>query len=309
MAITNLALGKPVTPSHPATYIARAVDGSLSSYADISGQSGLVHIVVDLGGLADVSEIKVWHYYADGRTYYNPRLEISADGENWETVFDGAVDGTYKETSAGRSTVFSTPKRIRYVRDSIQGSTKNTGNHWNEVQVWGEFFWIDPNPLRNLSAGLTSITWSNNSTGNIHGTPGILTDGKTASGSTSTYANRGYSTDGQPVKATLDLGDVYSVNEIAVWHYSGRTYYDTIVEVSEDGITWHTIFDSKVHGTYAETSAGKKHIFPERPVRYVRDGIRGSTANNDNHWVEIQVFGKDMDGAPTERRVLMVQFF
>ena len=308
MAITNLALGKAVISSHYETNINNAVDGSLSTYGDISNQSGLVYIIVDLGALADVSEIKVWHYYADGRTYHNPRLEISADMENWETVFDGAVDGTYKETSAGRSTVFSTPKRIRYVRDSIQGSTANTASHWNEVQVWGEF-WIDPNAPRNLSAGLTTITWSSNSAGNIHGTPNILTDGKAVSSGMETYVNRGYSTDGQPVKATLDLGDVYMVNEIVVWHYEGRSYYDTIVEVSEDGITWHTIFDSKVNGTYAETSAGKKHSFPERPVRYVRDGIRGSTVNNDNHWVEIQVFAKNMEAAPTKRRVRMVQFF
>lgn len=308
MAITNLALGKAVIASHYVTDIASAVDGSLSTYADISYQSGLVYIIVDLGGLADVSEIKVWHYYADGRTYHNPRLEISADRENWETVFDGAVDGTYKETSAGRSTVFSTPKRIQYVRDSIQGSTANTSNHWSEVQVWGEFS-IDTNEPRNLSAGLTTITFSPNSEGNIHGTPDILTNGLTSAGATSTYVNRGYSTDGQPVKATLDLGDVYMVNKIVVWHYSGRSYYDAIVEVSEDGISWYTIFDSKISGRYPESTLGKIHVFPERAVRYVRDGIRGSSANPDNHWVEIQVFGKNMEDTPTERRVLMVQFF
>jgi hypothetical protein len=72
----------------------------------------------------------------------------------------------------------------------------------------------------------------------------------------------------------------------------GRTYYNTKTEVSEDGVTWTTVFDSAVSGAYAETAAGKTHTFTTRSVRYVRDWLNGSTANAGNHWVEIEVWGR-----------------
>ena len=57
----------------------------------------------------------------------------------------------------------------------------------------------------------------------------------------------------------LDLGAVYSVNKVNVWHYScdGRTYHNTKTEVSENGTDWYTVFDSAVSGEYAETASGR----------------------------------------------------
>ncbi|MBU1746654.1 MAG: hypothetical protein KKA73_03115, partial [Chloroflexi bacterium] len=65
-----------------------------------------------------------------------------------------------------------------------------------------------------------------------------------------------------------------------------------VTQVSADGSTWYTVFDSAVSGEYAETAAGKTHSFTARSVRYVRDYVNGSTANSFNHWVEIQVWGR-----------------
>ena len=39
----------------------------------------------------------IWHYYADGRTYYEDVTEVSPDGINWFVV----DCDSYKETSAG----------------------------------------------------------------------------------------------------------------------------------------------------------------------------------------------------------------
>ena len=39
----------------------------------------------------------------DGRTYHNTKIEVSADGTNWTTLFDSAVSGEYAETSAGHT--------------------------------------------------------------------------------------------------------------------------------------------------------------------------------------------------------------
>jgi RHS repeat-associated protein len=91
----------------------------------------------------------------------------------------------------------------------------------------------------------------------------------------------------------LDLGAAYSVDKVKVFHYAadGRTYHQTKTQVSADGVTWTTIFDSATSGEYAETSAGHTLTFTARSVRYVRDYLNGSTSNANNHWVEIEVYG------------------
>ncbi len=61
---------------------------------------------------------------------------MSADGVTWTTVFDSAVSGEYVETLAGKTHTF-TQRSVRYVRDYLNGSTANSGNHWTEIEVWG----------------------------------------------------------------------------------------------------------------------------------------------------------------------------
>lgn len=92
----------------------------------------------------------------------------------------------------------------------------------------------------------------------------------------------------------VDLGVVRQINEVKVWHYHGdpRTYNGTKTEVSEDGVTWFTVFDSAVNGTYPESATGKAHVFALRNVRYIRDWLNGSDANPSNHWVEIQAYNR-----------------
>jgi len=60
---------------------------------------------------------------------------------------------------------------------------------------------------------------------------------------------------------------------VKIWHYynDGRIYNNTKTEISEDGVTWTTLFDSAISGTYAETVAGRSYQFNKRKVRYVRD--------------------------------------
>jgi RHS repeat-associated protein len=61
---------------------------------------------------------------------------VSENGSSWYTVFDSAVSGTYPETAEGRTYTF-TARNVRYVRDYLNGSNKNAGNHWVEIEVWG----------------------------------------------------------------------------------------------------------------------------------------------------------------------------
>ena len=98
--------------------------------------SGLRYVQIDLGAIYAVDKVRVYHFYNNGRAYYGTRTQVSADGIFWVTVFDSAILGEYPETPSGRTTTFA-QQGVRYVRDYLNGSTSNTGNHWVEIEVWG----------------------------------------------------------------------------------------------------------------------------------------------------------------------------
>ncbi len=133
---------------------------------------------------------------------------------------------------------------------------------------------------KNLAAGVVATSPSGVSS------PGRITDGSLATGFAQT-GGTGLS------YVQLDLGAVYTVDKVKVWHYysDGRTYHNTKTQVSADGVNWTTVFDSATSGEYPETSAGKMHTFSAQGVRYVRDYTNGSSGNIWNHWVEIEVWG------------------
>lgn len=135
------------------------------------------------------------------------------------------------------------PERIRYIRDWINESTVNNGDHWVEIQAY--------NGSTNVAAGAT-VTASHPPNA---GTLAMVTDGNTAS------ANYVGLNAGEPCWVQVDLGDAHELAQIKVWHYyaDGRTYHKTKTEVSEDGIAWYRIFDSAIEGEYVETADGKTH--------------------------------------------------
>jgi len=191
---------------------------------------------------------------------------------------------------------------------AIKLTSENSGDFFDEVknnslkvaftkdksatQLYGEVEYF--NNAVTLNAATTNIALGNKNITHTRNTyeESNYTTTKFTDGLTSSYAGLHESTDGNNVTMTLDLGDVYGVDEINVWHYfsDGRTYVDLLLEVSKDGIYWETIFDGP---PYAETSSGKSHEFDPKLVRYVREGMKGSSANASSHWVEIEVMGTD----------------
>lgn len=114
---TNLALGKSITASGVSN-ANLITDGNTASDPYADGGSGLKSVTVDLGQAYAVSDVKVWHYYKNARSYKASKTEISANGTNWTTLHDAATDGIYKESPLGRtySLNTSTPTdRSRYV--------------------------------------------------------------------------------------------------------------------------------------------------------------------------------------------------
>jgi YVTN family beta-propeller protein len=109
----------------------------------------------------------------------------------------------------------------------------------------------------------------------------------------------------------IDLGGTFMIGKVVIQHafHKKRKYHATKTEVSEDGITWVTVFDSTVSGEYNEYTDdglgnmvyGNHIIFDAFPIQYIRDWSNGYTEYDalwtnpveytENHWTEIKVFG------------------
>lgn len=104
----NVALSKPVTGSvaQNSSYpYSRITDGSTdtASYAQ-SSQSGLQYIEIDLGAEYDIRDVRIWHYYSGGRSYYSTKTILyNANRTRERVIFDSAISGIYAETAAGRT--------------------------------------------------------------------------------------------------------------------------------------------------------------------------------------------------------------
>ena len=104
----------------------------------------------------------------------------------------------------------------------------------------------------------------------------------------------------------VDLGASYALHAILLWHYhsQARVYRDVVVQVSDDkdflkGVT--TIFNNDHDNTsglgigkdkeYVEVAEGRLIDPKGIKGRYVRFYSNGNTANDLNHYVEVEVYG------------------
>jgi hypothetical protein len=105
----------------------------------------------------------------------------------------------------------------------------------------------------------------------------------------------------------VDLEQAADIYAIVLWHFheGKRVYFDIVVQVSDDpefkeGVT--TVYNND-HDNSAGLGVGKDKEYVESyqgrliPVegvkaRYVRAYSQGNTANDVNHYVELEVFGK-----------------
>ena len=104
----------------------------------------------------------------------------------------------------------------------------------------------------------------------------------------------------------IDLGASYALHAILAWHYhsQARVYRDVVVQVSDDkdfvkGVV--TVFNNDHDNTsglgvgkdkeYIEVAEGRLFDPKGAKGRYVRLYSNGNTANDLNHYVEIEVYG------------------
>jgi hypothetical protein len=106
---------------------------------------------------------------------------------------------------------------------------------------------------------------------------------------------------------TIDLGATYEVYAVLFWHFhkTPRVYFDVVVQVADDAAftkNVRTVFDNDHDDTsklgagkdmnFVETSEGKLVDAKGSRARYVRLYSRGNNANELNHYVEVEVFGR-----------------
>lgn len=72
-------------------------DGVITTSPYVSCSAGLMWVRLDLGAEYDLSSIRLWHYYSDGRTYYQNEVRVAGNDLVYTTVlqqeYPGSADG------------------------------------------------------------------------------------------------------------------------------------------------------------------------------------------------------------------------
>jgi len=106
---------------------------------------------------------------------------------------------------------------------------------------------------------------------------------------------------------TIDLEAMYEIYAILVWHYhkQPQVYFDVVVQVADDAdfiTNVKTLFNNDIDNSaglgigknmhYTETNEGKLIDAKGVKARYVRLYSNGNRANDLNHYIEVEVYGK-----------------
>ena len=106
---------------------------------------------------------------------------------------------------------------------------------------------------------------------------------------------------------TIDLQAVHNIYAIVIWHYHKQpvVYFDIVVQVADDADfinNVRTLFNNDNDNSaglgvgkdkhYIETYKGKLIDANDANARYVRLYSSGNTANDLNHYIEVDVYGK-----------------
>lgn len=151
---TLLSAGAKVTSSDQAPIIGslelltdkdkEGNDGSLLELAP-----GKQYVQIDLGQVAQLAALAVWHYHQDARVYHDVVVQIAEDPDfimGVATLFNNDDDNSsglgagkdmeYIETYEGKL-LDGKGAKGRYVRLYSNGNTSNDANHYIELEVYG----------------------------------------------------------------------------------------------------------------------------------------------------------------------------
>lgn len=143
-------------------------------------------------------------------------------------------------------------RAIRYVRDTANGSPEGADSYWQEFRIFGP----------------GNVALSNAAT---YTTPNFIVGGALDAPTMNDASGSGaeISAEATPVAGAVsvlcDLGSVQQVEFVRILRFDGTTFNETKTEASVDGVTWFTLRDSAVSGTYAEAMPGLDMPVPDAP--------------------------------------------
>lgn len=145
---------------------------------------------------------------------------------------------------------------IRYIRDWLDGNNIDAENRWVECNVMvGD---------DNIAAGI--IPACKNASLNTVSIPNasVYTDTYLLDDGTPEY----YVSQTNKSCLELDLGSIrYDIDSIKIWHYyMDKRIYNHQLQVSKDGTTWVTLYDSKISGGYIESDAGAEYFISDSSI-------------------------------------------
>lgn len=197
--------------------------GGGSSY--ISGYAG-VNAITGKNSLTPGNNTN--HY--SGKYFINGQMLSGINGGN------GKAKITYIDTNMPTRVGLN---NVRYVKDCINGSNVNAANHWVELQA-----------IYNGNNVALNKTVTGTVAQNASMPYSKITDGDLTS------VNYGEASIAGLQCVTVDLGQSYNLDEVAVWHYwtDGRAYNENITYTSSNNSTWQTVINKYEN----ETSQGKR---------------------------------------------------
>ena len=197
---------------------ARCADGAGGGSSFISGYAG-VNAITSASNRTHTDD--TLHY--SGKYFINVAMKKGVNSGN------GKARIAYI-SEAGPVRQNKNLNNVRYIKDCLTGSTVNTSNHWVELQAIYQG--------KNVAKGKSITSLSSPTTSYGTGSISSILD------SDITYSKYVDFT-APPAKQciTVDLGQNYNLDEIAVWHYWGgtRTYFENDTFVSSDNSTWKKV--------------------------------------------------------------------
>lgn len=152
----------------------------------------------------------------------------------------------------------STSTAIRYIRDWLNGNSIDSTNRWVECQVIvGE---------TNIAAGVTPVCYNKSLSENTISNTNVYTDELLLD--IDGALSEQYIETSEESCLQIDLGEVrYDIDSIHVWHYYlDNRVYNHRLQISTDGISWVTLYDSNISGGYLESQDGKKYYISDNAI-------------------------------------------
>ncbi|CAB9524923.1 Secreted protein [Seminavis robusta] len=274
-----------------------------TNYTDTCGSPDNVpYITVDIGKVARLDAITLFKWWNDVgnatetyRRYCNQRLQLSIDGENWQTVLNTGASWWASESSGGNTVQFR-PALARYVRHYLGRNTDNEYVHFIEMKAYGEY----RNEL-DLSQSTVQLeagkTWSLQHTGGLFDGDISQFAYKKSVGAASVSCTN-------PAWVTVELPHLAILDSVTLFHYyhDGRAYCNQWVELSTDGSTWQKVYSTGQGYGFSETALGYTIQFEPMDAMFVRHGLGGSDASvaNDNHFTEKKMNGRYVKELPLD---------